>query len=193
MLGLSVSATTLLTAMWATGALIGFGLAARWLSRGVCAYRMAARGILIGVIAFSAVIFAAPMDSAEIFYAGAFLIGLGAGLFGVATLTAAMTMPTGGKAGRGLALGAWGAAQATAAGLSIFLGGAIRDGVNHAALSGTLGEALNSAATGYSVVYHIEIGLLFLTLIILGPLVRRATTSTATTGTARIGLADLPT
>ncbi len=193
-LGLSVSATTLLTAMWATGALVGFGLAARWLARGMCAYRMAGRGILIGIVAFSAVIFAAPMDSVAIFYTGATLIGLGAGLFGVATLTAAMTMPVGGRAGRGLALGAWGAAQATAAGLSIFLGGAIRDGVNHAALSGALGEALNSAATGYSVVYHIEIGLLFLTLIILGPLVRRATTATPpTTGTARIGLADLPT
>ena len=32
---------------------------------------------------------------------------------------AAMTMPAGGLAGRGLALGAWGAAQATAAGLAI--------------------------------------------------------------------------
>jgi len=30
-LGLSVSATTLLTALWAAGALVGFGLAARWL------------------------------------------------------------------------------------------------------------------------------------------------------------------
>ena len=38
--------------------------------------------------------------------------------------------------GRGLALGAWGAAQATAAGLSIALGGAIRDGVNALALGG---------------------------------------------------------
>ena len=44
-----------------------------------------------------------------------------------------MTMPTGSKAGRGLALGAWGAAQATAAGLSIFIGGTLRDVVNHAA------------------------------------------------------------
>jgi BCD family chlorophyll transporter-like MFS transporter len=55
------------------------------------------------------------------------LIGFGGGLFSVATLTAAMTMPAAGKAGRGLALGAWGAAQATAAGLSIAIGGGIRD------------------------------------------------------------------
>ena len=37
-LGLSVSATTLLTAMWACGALLGFGLAARWLSHGIDTY-----------------------------------------------------------------------------------------------------------------------------------------------------------
>jgi BCD family chlorophyll transporter-like MFS transporter len=35
-----------------------------------------------------------------------------------------------------------------------------------------LGEALDTPSTGYSVVYHIEIYLLFATLIALGPLVR---------------------
>ena len=189
-LGLSVSATTLLTAVWAGGALLGFGLAARWLSAGMDSYRMAGRGILIGIVAFSAVIFAAPLQSVPLFYAGAALIGLGGGLFAVATLTCAMTMPAAGIAGRGLALGAWGAAQATGAGLSVFIGGALRDVVNSAALSGHLGEALNSAATGYSVVYHIEILLLFLTLAVLGPLVR--TYRPSQPGPARIGLADLP-
>jgi MFS transporter, BCD family, chlorophyll transporter len=141
-LGLSVSATTILTALWATGALVGFALAAKWLARRIDPYRMAARGILIGVAAFSAVIFADPLQLHALFFAGAFLIGLGGGLFSVSTLTAAMTMPTDGLAGRGLALGAWGAAQATAAGLAIALGGGIRDAVNHLALSGSLGEAL---------------------------------------------------
>jgi len=195
-LGLSVSATTLLTAMWASGALIGFGLAARWLAQGMDPYRMAARGILAGIIAFSAVIFAHPLDSVPTFYVGAGLIGFGGGLFSVATLMAAMAMPARGLAGRGLALGAWGAAQATGAGLSIFIGGALRDVVNAKALSGALGEALNSPATGYSVVYHTEIALLFVTLIALGPLVRHfgGTTETANQGgqSARIGLADLP-
>ncbi len=190
-LGLSVSATTLLTAMWAMGALVGFGLAARWLARGVDPYRMCARGILAGILAFCAVIFSAPMSSPVLFYVGAALIGFGGGLFGVATLTAAMTMPTIGNAGRGLALGAWGAAQATGAGLSIFIGGTLRDLVNHAAGNGTLGEALATPATGYSVVYHTEIGLLFLTLIVLGPLVRLRPITTR--GSAKLGLADFPT
>jgi len=190
-LGLSVSTTTLLTAMWAGGALVGFALAARWLAKGQDPHRMGARGVLIGLAAFSAVIFAAPMTSPPLFYVGATLIGLGGGLFSVATLTAAMTMQTAGVAGRGLALGAWGAAQATGAGLSIFIGGTVRDLVNHAAGTGVLGEALATPATGYSVVYHTEIALLFLTLIALGPLVRfRGPIQGKPT---RLGLADFPT
>ena len=190
-LGLSVSATTLLTAMWATGAVIAFGFAARWLAAGMDPYRMCARGILAGVMAFCAVIFSAPIDSPALFFLGAALIGFGGGLFGVSTLTAAMTMPAIGNAGRGLALGAWGAAQATGAGLSIFIGGTIRDLVNHAAGNGTLGEALATPATGYSVVYHTEIGLLFLTLIVLGPLVRLRPVTDGRS--AKLGLADFPT
>jgi BCD family chlorophyll transporter-like MFS transporter len=190
-LGLSVSATTLLTAMWAAGAIIAFAFAARWLGQGLDPYRMCARGILAGVLAFCAVIFSAPTGSPLLFYIGAALIGFGGGLFGVATLTAAMTMPTLGHAGRGLALGAWGAAQATGAGLSIFIGGTVRDLVNHAAGNGTLGEALATPATGYSVVYHTEIGLLFLTLIVLGPLVRLRPINPR--GSAKLGLADFPT
>lgn len=190
-MGLSVSATTLLTAMWAAGALLGFGLAARWLRRGVNPYRMCARGILFGILAFCAVVFAAPMGSPALFYGGAGLIGFGGGIFGVATLTAAMTLPAIGQAGRGLALGAWGAAQATGAGLSIFIGGTLRDLVNHAAGTGTLGEALATPATGYSVVYHTEIGLLFITLIVLGPLVRLQPLNPG--GSAKLGLAEFPT
>ena len=102
-----------------------------------------------------------------------------------------MTLPAEGIAGRGLALGAWGAAQATAAGLSIFIGGTLRDLVNLAAGNGMLGEALATSSTGYSVVYHTEIGLLFVTLVALGPLVR---VRAVTTGTpARLELAEFPT
>jgi BCD family chlorophyll transporter-like MFS transporter len=190
-LGLSVSATTMLTAMWACGALVGFAVAARWLARGDDPFRMCARGLLAGVAAFCAVIFAEPVGSATLFYIGAGLIGFGSGLFGVSTLTAAMTMPTIGRAGRGLALGAWGAAQATGAGLSIFIGGTLRDLVNHAAGNGILGEALATPATGYSVVYHTEIALLFITMIVLGPLVRLRPITQR--GSAKLELADFPT
>ncbi len=193
-LGLSVSTTTLLTAVWSAGALIGFAFAAYWLKGGLSPYRMCVRGILFGLAAFSAVIFADPMHSPPLFFAGAFGIGLGGGLFAVSTLTAAMTMPMGKKAGQGLALGAWGAAQATAAGLAIAIGGTIRDGVDALAQSGALGKALNTPGTGYSVVYHTEIALLFTTLVILGPLVRLSFLKSQNNPEgSRIGLADFPT
>lgn len=190
-LGLSVSATTLLTALWAIGALIGFGLAARGLKRDRDPHRMAAAGILMGVAAFTAVIFAAPLDSPGLFYSGAFGIGLGGGLFSVCTLTSIMAFDGTGTAGKGLALGAWGAAQATAAGASIFAGGALRDGINALALAGDFGPALATAATGYSTVYHIEIALLFMTLVALGPLVKSRSIHAAPSATR--GLADFPT
>ena len=190
-LGLSVSATTYLTALWATGALGGFLLAGRALRRGRDPFRIAASGLLVGVGAFSAVVLAAPMGSAALFYAGAAGIGAGGGLFAVATLTAAMTMPVRGEAGRGLALGAWGAAQATAAGLAVALGGTIRDAVGHWAEAGHLGATLADPATGYSVVYHLEIGLLFVTLVALAPLVRTAGRR-PTTNPQPLGLAEFP-
>ncbi len=190
-LGLSVSSTTLLTALWAAGALVGFAYAAKRLASKTSSYRLAAVGLLAGLAAFSAVIFSAPFNSAVMFFVGASLIGFGGGLFAVATLTAAMALPVEGNAGRGLALGAWGAAQATAAGLSIAIGGTIRDAVNTHALAGTFGEALAVPSTGYSVVYHTEIALIFITLIALGPLVRR--THDETSETKGIGLADFPT
>jgi MFS transporter, BCD family, chlorophyll transporter len=192
-LGLSVSATTWLTACNAMGALIGFVLAGRWMSNGQDMFRMSSRGILVGVIAFLMVIFAAPLQSAVLFYLGAWFIGLGAGLFAVATLTAAMALPEQGVAGRGLVLGAWGAAQATAAGLSIALGGGLRDTVGSYAVQGGFGPVLSAPALGYASVYMIEIMVLFATLIALAPLVRIHIFNPNTKpDTAPMGLVDFP-
>jgi BCD family chlorophyll transporter-like MFS transporter len=191
-LGLSVAATTVLTATWACGALLGFLRSARRLARGGDPVRLAAQGLLLGIAAFSCVIFAGPMQSPALFYLGAAGIGLGGGTFGMATLAAVMAVP--GRGAAGLALGAWGAAQATAAGLAIFAGGALRDAVDHVTASGFLG-AIADPALGYSVVYHAEIGLLFLTLAVLGPLVRLGIQPIPKPehGAARIGLAEFPT
>ncbi len=192
-LGLSVGSTTWLTACNAMGALVGFVLAGRWMVQGQDMYRMAARGLLVGVVAFLTVIFAAPMNSTVLFYAGAWGIGLGAGLFAVSTLTAAMAMPEQGKAGRGLVLGAWGAAQATAAGVSIALGGGLRDWVSSYALQGKFGALFASKAFGYAAVYQIEIVVLFATLIALAPLVRVTLFNPQTkANAARMGLVDFP-
>jgi MFS transporter, BCD family, chlorophyll transporter len=170
-LHLTVGTTTFLSAMLALGGLSGFGTAARLLGRGVDAYRLAALGALIGLPAFSSVIFAAPLASFTLFIIGTTLIGFGAGLFAHCTLTAAMGTARNDQVG--LALGVWGAVQASAAGSAVAAGGLIRDGVSILATNGSLGEAMANVATGYSVVYHIEVALLFATLIAIGPLVRR--------------------
>ncbi len=188
-LGLSVSATTLLTALLAGGTLAAFALAARRLSMGADPYRLAGLGALVGVLGFSAVIFSAPLDSPWSFRLGTGLIGFGAGLFAVGTLIAAMSRDNGGQSG--IALGAWGAVQASAAGAAIFLGGALRDLINALASRGVFGEGMVAPEAGYSFVYHLEIALLFATLIAIGPLVRTVRVSPAPSA-ERFGLADFP-
>ena len=196
-LHLGVGATTLLTALLAGGSLAAFALAARRLQQGVDPHRLAAHGALVGVVAFAAVVFAEPLQSAWLFRAGTVLIGFGGGLFSVATLTVAMGLDAPGSpeqpdAGHGLALGAWGAVQATAAGTAIALGGALRDGVSSLAQQGVFGPGMASPATGYSFVYHLEIALLFATLVAIGPLVRRSPPPHAQARPAGFGLAEFP-
>jgi BCD family chlorophyll transporter-like MFS transporter len=88
-----------------------------------------------------------------------------------------------------MALGAWGAVQATAAGLAIAGGAAACNALGALATSGALGPALVSPATGYLFIYHIEIALLFGALIALGPLVRVRRSTPVGNG---LGLAELP-
>jgi BCD family chlorophyll transporter-like MFS transporter len=161
-LHLSVSTTTMLTATLALGGLIGFAWASRVLSRGQDAYRMASWGAWVGVPAFVAVIASAPLASPVLFALGIFLIGLGGGLFAHGTLTATMQLAP--PEHIGLAMGAWGAVQATAAGVGMAAGGLVRDGV-------ALGS---SSVLGYSAVYGLEILLLVLTLWAMAPMMRPA-------------------
>ncbi len=168
-LHLTVSQTSFLTALMSAGSLLAFALSAKWLSQGMNPYRIASAALLVGLIAFSAVIFSEPMESPVLFRIGSFLIGFGAGLFSVSTLIIAMQMDSLGMTG--LAIGAWGAVNTSASGIAISLGGLIRDVVSDLALKGVLGEVMNTPGIGYSVVYHIEIYLLFATLVAMGPLV----------------------
>jgi len=165
-LDLTVGGTTTLSAALAVGGLAGFGWASRVLSRGADPFRMAGYGALAGIPAFMAVIASAPLSSIPLFAAGTMLIGFGAGLFGHGTLTATMRDAPRNQAG--LALGSWGAVQATGAGLGIALGGILRDVGGAFAPAYGLGEA-----AGYHFVYCSEIALLFVALVTMIPLMRR--------------------
>jgi len=177
-LHLPVGATTALTAVLALGGGSGLAYAARRLNRGADPHRVAGDGALIGVVAFLAVLFAAPAQSALAFGLGVALIGFGAGMFAHGTLTASMALAA--PKDRGLALGAWGAAQATAAGLAIAFSGIANDTIGSLASRGALGETLIDPATGYAFVYGLEVLLLLATLVAIGPLVKRGSAQTFT-------------
>ena len=161
-LNMSVSSTTLLSATLALGGLLGFAWASRVLGRGGDAYRMSGWGAWVGLPAFACVIASGPLAMPALFVLGIFLIGLGGGLFAHGTLTATMQLAPPGQIG--LAMGAWGAVQATAAGVGMAAGGLVRDGV----------ALISTPVMGYSAVYAIEILLLGMTLWAMGPLLRSA-------------------
>ncbi|MEO0799067.1 MAG: BCD family MFS transporter [Pseudomonadota bacterium] len=167
-LNLSVSQTTALTAFMADGSLFGFAFAARLLSRGHQACRLAAFGAVIGIGAFIAVLMSGPLQSILLFQSAIAVMGFGSGLFAVGTLMAAMSHAT--DHTTGLALGAWGAVQATSIGIAMAFGGLTRDAVKSLAEAGQFGAGFDGSSLGYVVVYNVEIFLLFATLVAIGPL-----------------------
>jgi len=148
-LHMSVAMTTRLTAVLAGGSLLGFWFASHVLLRGGEPLNVATYGAAIGVPGFLAIATAAQSGGVLVFSLGVFACGVGAGLFGHGTLTA--TMRRAPRAQIGLALGVWGAVQASAAGIAIAAGGILRDVV--LALPG--GDTLNPA-TPYIPVFLLE-------------------------------------
>jgi BCD family chlorophyll transporter-like MFS transporter len=171
-LGLPVGATTGLTALFAAGGIAGFVHAARVIGRGADANRIAGFGAAWGALGFGGVVIAAPTGSVEIFALSVAVIGFGGGLFAHGTLTACMQAAPPEQVG--LALGAWGAVQASCAGVAIALSGVLRDLLAGLAAAEALGPVLTGPEAGYVAVYLIEILLLFATLAAIGPLVRIA-------------------
>jgi BCD family chlorophyll transporter-like MFS transporter len=166
-LGMSVGQTTQLTAAMALGGLLGFGAASRTLGQGATPQRVAAAGAATGIPAFALVILSSFAQAHLAFVVATILIGFGAGLFGHGTLTA--TMRNAPRERIGLALGAWGAVQATAAGCAIAIAGVVRD------LNATdPGRVGHEAAAPYIPVFAAEIVLLVLALILLAPSLLRA-------------------
>jgi BCD family chlorophyll transporter-like MFS transporter len=164
-LGLSVAQTTGLTAALAGGCVVGLAIASGVLSRGAMAARVALAGAACGSLAFVALMLSAALGSVPLFVAAVAMVGLGAGLFGHGTLTMTMNSATPQQAG--LALGAWGAVQATAAGLGVLAGGLGHDLASAAASSAGLGVAAGAPAFGYLSVYALETALLIATVGVL--------------------------
>lgn len=158
-LGFSVAATTRLTALFAFGTLIGFCIASRVLTGPFAATSLGRIGAAVGVPGFAAIILSSLGWGNAVFLMGVFATGLGAGLFGHATLTATIRAAPEGRIG--LALGTWGAVQATSAGIGVALAGAVRDAV--ALWPGAAGLP---AHVPYNYVFAIEIAFLALAVLV---------------------------
>ena len=152
--------------IFAGGTLIGFGIASRVLSAGGAPVRLAALGALLGLPGFAAIILSSALIGPSLFVLGTFAIGLGAGLFGHGTLTA--TIRNAPAEQIGLSLGAWGAVQATCAGIGVALAGVVRD-----VLVGLPAFAGLQVQTPYNVVFMIEIAFLALAILVAIPLAAR--------------------
>lgn len=182
-LKLGVAATTTLTAVMAVGAIASFALAARRATVGADPIRLCAGGALVGVLGFAVIILSAPMAAPVLLMLGALMIGFGNGLFSVGTLLKVMALPQHGE--HGLALGAWGAVQATAAGVAMAVAGAIRDGVS----SNAGNASVANQSLGYIAAYCVAIIGLFVLLVVLGPL---AATRRADVRAVPFGIAEFP-
>ena len=109
-------------------------------------------------------------------------------MFSVGMLIIAMEMPE--KALTGMVLGAWGAVQATSSGLSMAVGGVLKDTFASFANSGVWGEALMTPSSGYGLVFGLEMVLLFAALVAVAPLSRKSAKRHAQP--IQFGLAELP-
>ena len=165
-LGLTVAQTTKLTALLAAGTLLGFAGASKSLATGGVAERVAFAGALVGIPGFALIILSSILGGVVLFLAGVFMTGVGAGLFGHATLTASIRAAPADRIG--LALGAWGAVQATAAGVGVALAGIVRD-----LIVGLQGGTGTSSQAPYTAVFMIEILFLVLALLAIAPLLGR--------------------
>jgi BCD family chlorophyll transporter-like MFS transporter len=164
-LGLSVGETTKLTAILAAGTLTGFGAASRVLGRGAAPIPLAVWGAVLGLPGFAAIVLSSMLGEIALFLFGTFTIGLGIGLFGHGTLTAMMRAAPPNRIG--LALGAWGAVQATAAGIGVALAGIVRDG-----LVAVPQIAGSSPAAPYNAVFTLEAVFLLVAIAVAVPLAR---------------------
>ena len=153
--GMTVTATTRITAVWGVCFLVAL-LAASTLEgrlgkRNVA--RLGAWGALIGLVFIA---LSGLLTRQDVFYGGVVLLGLGSGLSTVANLSLMLDMTTAGNVG--LFIGAWGVSSALARWMGSIMGGAVRDIVTHVA---------NNPVAGYVVVFCIEALLLFISLLLL--------------------------
>jgi BCD family chlorophyll transporter-like MFS transporter len=148
-LGMSVSDTMRLTALWGVTMVGGVGLAALLLRSKLSLTFLIGLGCTIGLFGFGVICYASDGALIGPFLLGVGMISLGRGVFLVGSIVLVMSLTDVNHAG--LFLGIWGIVQAMGQGLGIISGGLIRDLVQY---------RTGNVVLGYTVVYSLSLVLL---------------------------------
>ena len=155
-LGMSVSATMGLTALWGMMTIAGVVSAGflLWLKR-TPAF-LIGLGCVVGLSGFGLISFASQGVLIELFRMGVGLISLGRGLFLVGSVVLVMSLTDINHAG--LFLGVWGIVQAMAQGFGLIGGSLARD---------LIYQVTGNVVTGYTAVYLTSLALLAFVILLL--------------------------
>lgn len=155
-LGMSVSATMQLTALWGVATIVGVTSAGLLLWRKRAPAFLIGLGCAVGLIGFAVISYASDAALVNPFRVGVALISIGRGLFLVSSVILVMSLTDISHAG--LFLGIWGIVQAMAQGMGTIGGGIIRDLAQY---------QTGNVVLGYTVVYGGSLLLLFAVVMIL--------------------------
>jgi BCD family chlorophyll transporter-like MFS transporter len=155
-LKMSVTATTLLTALWGVAMIIAVVIAGWLLWTKGHSGKLLISGALIGMAGFLTVASAGFIDSAFVFQAGVALIGFGRGLFIVGSIATVMSLAD--RAHTGLFMGIWGVVQSLAQGFGTIGGGVARD---------MIGAGTGNILWGYVSVYVAASVFLFIMVVFM--------------------------
>ena len=152
-LGMSVGATTRLTAIWGAGTLLSMGAAGMWLIKRFGYVRVVRVGLVLGVGTFAGLILSGAFGLNTLFLALVFLLGVSTGLSASGMLSAVIEFTTPARAG--LLMGIWGVAHNLGQALGGLFSGALVDVVRGFG---------GSAITAYGWVFALEGVLLIVAL-----------------------------
>lgn len=155
-LNMSISATTQLTAWWGAAMLVAIVFAGWMLWRKVSPIVPIYLGCAIGALGFFVVGYAGPDQLINTFRAGVWMIGMGRGMFIVASV--ALVMMLADRNHTGLFLGLWGIMQAVAQGLGTIGGGLARDVAQ---------QQFGDVLFGYTMVYNTSLAALVVAMLLV--------------------------